>query len=141
MKKKKKIIDIIKARRIEIILISLFLVAGVYMFCLNKSRNHYLNGSEVSYSIGKIKEVKFGAKVSPSFYYEFYINAKLIEGKSNVGALRGEGKSFLRSMVGDYYLVKFSTKKNKFNILLTDKKVPDSLSVNCLKCSWDKVPF
>lgn len=137
-----KIKRIINKWLTEIILVSLFIVTGIYMVVNNMERNYSLNKAEVGYSIGKITGVKYGAKTGYSFLYEFYIEQNLFEGSMFVeNELNRKGKEYLKTLIGNYYLVKYSKENTKYNELLTNKIVSDSLIDNCLKSSWNTPPF
>lgn len=130
-----------KKRLFEIILVSIFIFIGALIFFRTKKRNKHLIGCEVAYAVGKITDLKFGAKVSPNYEYVFQVNNLVLKSKYYMSGkpIRNELYSVQKSNVNKNFFIKYSVKNPKYSELLLKYPVPDSL-LNCNDCVWDKIP-
>ncbi len=125
----------------EVLSILLFLSAGFYFFFGIKERTEMLEGNTV-YTIAKITSVVFGPRTAPAYTFTFKYNKKSYESVFSLAgnSLRSASKKIRNEKIGKHYLVKFSTLKPKYNELILDKIVSDSLVNCCFGDSWDEIP-
>ncbi len=127
----------------KILLISFILFAGIYIYLGHKDRVTNLNDGKIKFTIGVIVDFNWGAKSSPWFTYEFYIDDKKHVGRYDIVnelATVINNEEAKSKYFGKKYLVKYSTHKPKYNEMYLNKPIPDSLH-QCVKCSWDTKPF
>ncbi|AUC82275.1 hypothetical protein CW733_09100 [Lacinutrix sp. Bg11-31] len=111
-----------------------------YIYFGNKYRRSYLK-TNVGYTFCTIKGIEYGAKVSNEYLYNFYVDDSLWEGSFPMTTkLETSDRSIQEKSFGKMFIVKYSKEKPYFNELFLDKPAPDSL-LDCLKCTWDKLPF
>jgi hypothetical protein len=117
-----------------IILISAF----IYMYLGWKEREEALKN--VIYARVKIKSVELGNKGGPCFFFDYHVDDKLYEGNYTVTNENELSKTKrLREFKGDYFYIKVSEEKPKYNQLLIDYIVKDTTLVQP-KNGWKELP-
>ena len=126
------------------ITLSVFIIALIliYFHRLYSDRQEALN-ENYCFVIVQINSIEYGSRTAPVYLYDLYFNNKIYKGVFSLAGnkLRESTKTERNSLIGNNYLAKVSRVKPKFNELLIDKHVPDSLVECCKYYVWNKPPF
>ena len=124
----------------NLLLVAFLVFGGIYIYWRIQDRNEKLNNEKIFYTVGKIIDYKQGAKVSPSWVFEFYDGEKIREVSNFMDDnLSGKSHSDWKQYIGKKFFVKYSAIKPKYNEIYLDKPAPDSI-IECNKCKFDKIP-
>lgn len=122
------------------VIITFFLV---WFFAGYFDKKKKLSSENIAYAITEISEHYSGSYGIGGYKYFIYIKGNKYKGSISLGY-----NSYIRDKPGKYnyyvgknYLVKFSKDNPKYNELLFDKPVSDSLLQCCRTDIWDELPF
>ncbi|WP_179020838.1 hypothetical protein [Winogradskyella forsetii] len=128
----------------RIILVTVIILSGLYMYFGYKDRVEHLKSNNVKYTTAEIIDFNWGAKSPPVFTFIYFIEGQKNKGYHSIDDdLRIEINSKIakEEYFGKRYILRYSIEKpKKYYELLLDKPLPDSLKY-CINCGWDKIPF
>jgi len=120
--------------------IGIIILFGIYLIWGVSDRKEKLTKLKTYYTVGKIIDYKRGAKVSPSWIYEFYDGEKIREVSHFMDDnFSGKSDSDWKPYIGKKFFVKYSAIKPLYNEIYLDRPAPDSI-IKCNNCKFDKMP-